>query len=82
MNRRKYTVISGSIFAVWPRIESHCKNSGEQFQRIQMIRLKTSSGDKIVGVLLPEKHVQDIIDDFEKDSIKTENKSFIDLDDD
>lgn len=81
MSRRKYTVISGSIFSVWQRIEHRCKTD-DQFYRIQMIRLKTSDGGKIVGVLLPEKNVDDLIDDFEQDSEKIDENSFGDDDDD
>lgn len=77
MRRRKYTVISGSIFAVWQRIEHHCYTE-DQFKRIQMIRLRTTDGSKIVGVLLPEKNVESIIEDFSVDSEDIKEESFVD----
>lgn len=67
MRRHRYTVISGSIFSVWSRIEHYCLTD-HQFKRIQMIRVRTSDGSKIVGVLLPENNVQNIIQEFENEN--------------
>lgn len=67
MRKHRYTVISGSIFSVWSRIEHYCLTD-HQFKRIQMIRVRASDGSRIVGVLLPENHVQNIIQEFENEN--------------
>lgn len=61
MSRRKYTVLSGSIFAYWSQIEHFVRN--ETHAQIRVIRLKLTDGTKIVGVLLPDRCVDDIIND-------------------
>lgn len=75
MSRRKYTILSGSIFAVWSRIERLLR--GTQ-QVMQVIRLKTMDGSKIVGVLLPQESVDDIIDDLTEDSVSVKETIFLD----
>lgn len=75
MRRRKYTVISGSIFAVWHRIEHHFRQN-QYIHTPRVIRLKTTDGSKIVGVLVPNDAVDDIIAVLREDSgdIKDEDK--------
>lgn len=46
MRRRKYTVLSGSIFAVWNRIE-HVLRQQEFYHSPKVIRLKTTDGSKV-----------------------------------
>lgn len=75
--RRKYTVLSGSIFAVWDRILHHLRKL-DHFQSPRVIRLKTTDGGKIVGVLLPNKIVSDIIDDLHEDSEDFEEFDYLD----
>lgn len=67
MSRRKYTVLSGSIFAYWNQIE-HFVRARNYNAQIQMIRLKMTDGSKIVGVLMPDKSVEDVIKDLQKNS--------------
>lgn len=61
MSRRKYTVLSGSIFAYWSQIEHFVRN--ESNAQIRVIRLKLTDGTKIVGVLLPNGCIDDILHD-------------------
>lgn len=77
MRRRRYTVLSGSIFAIWSRIEHHVR-AHESFSAIRVIRLKTIDGTKIVGVLLPEKSVDDIMEDLQENSERFEEEIFLD----
>lgn len=61
MRRRRYTVLSGSIFAVWNHVENQMQSRGHQ-EVPRIVRLKTTEGLKIVGVLLPNECVSDIIE--------------------
>lgn len=78
MSRRRYTVLSGSIFAYWSQIEHFVRH--ESNTQIRVIRLKLTDGTKVVGVLLPESSVDDIIHDLRststevKDEVKKEVK--------
>lgn len=77
MRRRKYTVLSGSIFAIWSRIEHHLRES-RVVVAIKIIRLKTTDGSKIVGVLLTEGNVDGLIADLSGDSISMEENTYED----
>lgn len=77
MRRRKYTVLSGSIFAVWNRIE-HILRGQEIYQAPKVIRLKTTDGSKIVGILVPDECVDDIIQDLRGDSLEIEESFYAD----
>lgn len=76
MSRRRYTVLSGSIFAYWSNIEHFVR--GESRSYIRMIRLKMTDGTKIVGVLLPEASVEDIINDLRGSSVEVKEEKFTD----
>lgn len=67
MRRRHYNVLSGSIFAIWTRIEAQIRVKKE-VGAIQMIRLKTVDGQRIVGVLVPNEAVDDLKEDLSNDS--------------
>lgn len=69
MSRRRYTVISGSLFAYWTKIEQLIQG------QIRVIRLKMTDGRKIVGVLVPETSVDVILKDLRDSSLKTEDHS-------
>lgn len=78
MSRCKYTVLSGSIFDYWNQIEHFVRH--ESNAQIRVIRLKLTDGTKIVGVLLPEGSIDNIIHNLRttftevKDEIKKEIK--------
>lgn len=75
MRRRKHTVLSGSIFAVWSRVENQLRS---QQNVMRVIRLKTIDDCKIVGVLLPQENVDDIVEDLSEDSISIKETIFLD----
>lgn len=57
LRRRTYTVLSGSVLAVWKWIEEQISTESSKNNRMQVIRLKTTDGTKIVGILVPRAHV-------------------------
>lgn len=74
MRRRQYSVVSGSLFADWKKIEQYCR-SDNQSGHILVVRLKTTDGKKIVGVNIPSHRLHDLIDDFTADEHRAkENK--------
>ena len=53
MRRRSYHVLSGSVLSVWTEIESvfASVSQGRRQSKIQVVRLKTTDGSKIVGMI-------------------------------
>lgn len=78
MRRRRYTVLSGSLFAYWNKIERYVRVDSNA--QIQMIRLKMTDGSKIVGVLLPEHSVDDVLDDLRGTSKEIKQKGTVAVD--
>lgn len=76
MRRRTYTVLSGSVLAVWQRVETQLAGRVASNNRMQVIRLKTSDGNKIVGILVPKVCVDSLIADLKRDAEKVEEKTF------
>ncbi|XP_055306092.1 protein strawberry notch-like [Sitodiplosis mosellana] len=76
MRRRKYTVLSGSIFAFWNHIE-HQLRRREFPESPRIVRLKTTDGSKIVGVLLPNECVSDIIEILHENSENFEESVYL-----
>lgn len=78
MRRRTYRVLSGSVLAVWERIERQfsAQSSKSNNHRMQVIRLKTTDESKIVGILVPKTRVKNLTTDLRCDAEKFEEKSF------
>lgn len=73
LRRRTYTVLSGSVLGVWSRVETTlAMKMGHHQNKMQVIRLKTKEGKKIVGTLIPKPCVEVLIVDLRKDSEKVE----------
>ena len=54
LRNRKYHVLAGSVLIVWAKIENIlCSLLGSQQCRLQIIRIKTTSDQKIVGCVIP-----------------------------
>lgn len=49
---------------------------GSAQSKMQVIRLKTKEGQKIVGTLIPKPCVEVLIEDLKKDAEKVEEQSF------
>lgn len=75
IRRRTYTVLSGSVLAVWQRVETQLAARVSSNNRMQVIRLKTSDGNKIVGILVPKLCVDSLIADLKRDAEKVEEKT-------
>lgn len=81
MSRRKYTVLSGSIFAYWNQIE-HFVRRHNYNASIQVIRLKMTDGSKIVGVLMPDGSVKEVLKDLRASSKQVQPGHTVAVDDD
>lgn len=79
LRRRTYTVLSGSVLSVWARVETilASRNSGNN-SKMQVIRLKTTEGPKIVGTLIPKNCVDILMQDLRQDCERIEEQNFVD----
>ena len=64
------------MLAVWQRVENQLAARVSSNNRMQVIRLKTSDGNKIVGILVPKVCVDSLIADLKRDAEKVEEKTF------
>lgn len=76
LRRRTYTVLSGSVLAVWARVENTLSIRGGSNNKMQVIRLKTTEGRKIVGTLIPKSCVDLLVNDLKSDAEKVEEQTF------
>ncbi|XP_055389507.1 protein strawberry notch isoform X2 [Condylostylus longicornis] len=74
LRRRTYTVLAGSVLSIWARIESVL--SVKHNNKMQVIRLKTTEGHKIVGTLIPKTCVETLINDLKSDAEKVDEQIF------
>ncbi|XP_021708010.1 protein strawberry notch isoform X3 [Aedes aegypti] len=77
LRRRTYFVLSGSVLSVWSRVENNLTARAGSQNRMQVIRLKTKEGSKIVGTLIPKNCVEHLTRDLASDSEKVEEQSFV-----
>ncbi|XP_077299576.1 protein strawberry notch isoform X2 [Arctopsyche grandis] len=75
LRRRSYHVLSGSVLAVWSRIET-VLSSRSSLNKMQVIRLKTTEGLKIVGTLIPKNCVEALKDALSTDAEKVDEESY------
>ena len=84
LRNRKYHILAGSVLIVWARIENIlCSLLGSQQCRLQIIRIKTTSDQKIVGCVLPTtclKQVENLIQSLSTKSYEEyENTDLFDI---
>ncbi|XP_015375524.1 PREDICTED: protein strawberry notch [Diuraphis noxia] len=72
LRRRTYNVLSGSVLSVWSRIENVFLARTGSHHKMQVVRLKTAEGLKIVGTLIPKSCVEALKQDLGSDAEKTE----------
>lgn len=77
MRRRTYTVLSGSVLSVWSRVEGTLQARGGSNNKIQVIRMKTGEGHKIVGTLIPKSCVDLLVNDLKADAEKVDEQTFV-----
>ncbi|KAK9727917.1 C-terminal domain on Strawberry notch [Popillia japonica] len=77
LRRRTYNVVSGSVLSVWSRVESVlASKNGTHNNKMQVIRLRTDEGLKIVGTVIPKNCVEALIEALSMDAEKVEEKSY------
>ncbi|XP_055535326.1 protein strawberry notch isoform X2 [Wyeomyia smithii] len=76
LRRRTYYVLSGSVLTVWSRVENSLATRVNAQNRMQVLRLRTKEGQKIVGTLIPKNCVDHLIKDLSNDSEKVEEQTF------
>ncbi|CRK86966.1 CLUMA_CG000782, isoform A [Clunio marinus] len=73
LRRRTYSILSGSVLSVWGRVENILSRYGSSgHNKMQVIRLKTQEGKKIVGTVIPKNCVELIRQDLSSDAEKVE----------
>ncbi|XP_070205689.1 protein strawberry notch homolog 1-like [Littorina saxatilis] len=72
LRTRQYHVLSGSVLSVWSRVESVLTSmpSGNS-SKMQIIRLRTDDGSRIVGSLIPQNCVAPLTHVLSQDSART-----------
>ncbi|GAB0092971.1 Protein strawberry notch [Sergentomyia squamirostris] len=76
LRRRTYTVLAGSVLTVWSRVENILTTRSSSNNKMQVIRMKTKEGQKIVGTLIPKNCVDLLVDDLKRDAEHVEEQSF------
>lgn len=73
LRRRTYSILSGSVLSVWGRVENILSRyGGSGHNKMQVIRLKTQEGKKLVGTVIPKNCVELIRKDLSSDAEKVE----------
>nr|CAD7463383.1 unnamed protein product [Timema tahoe] len=76
LRSRKYNVLSGSVLSVWTRVESVLLTRTGRESKMQVVRLRTAEGMKIVGTLIPNSCVDALREALASDAEKTDEKIF------
>ncbi|KAH8306847.1 hypothetical protein KR018_007144, partial [Drosophila ironensis] len=74
LRQRLYHVLAGSVLSVWGRVE-HILNTRSN-SKMQVIRMKTTEGEKIVGTMIPKSCFEPLMSDLRKDSEKEEEFNY------
>ncbi|XP_014244664.1 protein strawberry notch-like [Cimex lectularius] len=75
LRHRTYNILSGSVLSLWNSIENIVSTSSGS-ARLQVVRVKTSEGDKIVGTLIPSNSFQKLYDELTAVSERVEKQVF------
>ncbi|KAI9590456.1 hypothetical protein GQX74_008623 [Glossina fuscipes] len=75
LRQRLYYVLAGSVLSVWARVEQilAMRNANN---KMQVIRMKTTEGEKIVGTLIPKSCHELLLQDLKSDAEKVEEINF------
>ncbi|XP_012539722.1 protein strawberry notch isoform X2 [Monomorium pharaonis] len=76
LRRRSYNVLSGSVLSVWSRVETVLAARSGHNSKMQVIRLRTDEGLKIVGTLIPKSCMESLRQALSSDAEKTEELTF------
>ncbi|XP_076453245.1 protein strawberry notch homolog 1-like isoform X2 [Babylonia areolata] len=71
LRTRRYHVLSGSVLSVWSAVEGVMTSMpGGSTSKMQIVRLKTGDGQKIVGSLIPSNFVPPLVNTLKKNTTK------------
>ncbi|XP_058978487.1 protein strawberry notch [Musca domestica] len=75
LRQRLYNVLAGSVLSVWARVEQilAMRNANN---KMQVIRMKTTEGEKIVGTLIPKSCHELLLQDLKSDADRVEEVNF------
>lgn len=76
LRRRTYNVLSGSVLSVWSRVESILATRSAHNSKMQVVRLRTDEGLKIVGTLIPKSCMEILRQELTSDAENTEELTF------
>lgn len=76
LRRRTYNVLAGSVLSVWARVENVLATRTGHNSKMQVVRLRTAEGIKIVGTLIPNSCVDSLREALSSDAEKTEEQTF------
>ncbi|KAJ9587309.1 hypothetical protein L9F63_019165 [Diploptera punctata] len=76
LRRRTYNVLAGSVLSVWSRVENVLAAKTGHNTKMQVVRLRTGEGVKIVGTLIPKSCVEALKEALSSDAEKTDEQTF------
>lgn len=78
LRRRTYHVLSGSVLAVWAKVESVLSSvhGHHNSSKLQVVRLKTEDNLRIVGTIIPSNCVAPLVNVLSQDAEKTNTETF------
>ncbi|XP_026313578.1 protein strawberry notch [Hyposmocoma kahamanoa] len=79
LRRRTYHVLAGSVLAVWARVEAVLA-ARSQLNKMQVVRIKTDDGLKIVGTLIPKNCVEPLKEALSADAVSVSEQTFDSID--
>ncbi|XP_012223697.1 protein strawberry notch isoform X3 [Linepithema humile] len=72
LRRRSYNVLAGSVLSVWSRVENVLAARSGHNSKMQVVRLRTDEGLKIVGTLIPKSCMEALRQALSSDAENTE----------
>ncbi|XP_049879393.1 protein strawberry notch isoform X2 [Pectinophora gossypiella] len=75
LRRRTYHVLAGSVLAVWARVEAVLA-ARSQLNKMQVVRIKTDDGLKIVGTMIPKNCVEPLKEALSSDAVSVNEQTF------
>ncbi|XP_058791168.1 protein strawberry notch isoform X2 [Phymastichus coffea] len=77
LRRRSYNVVAGSVLSVWSRVEAVLASARSSHNsKMQVVRLRTDEGLKIVGTLIPKTCMESLREALAADAEKVEEQTF------
>ncbi|KAL0818579.1 hypothetical protein ABMA28_009017 [Loxostege sticticalis] len=75
LRQRTYHVLAGSVLAVWARVEGVLA-ARSALNKMQVVRIKTDQGLKIVGTLIPKNCVEPLKEALSSDAVSVTEQKF------